>query len=333
MKRRLVPVNIITGFLGAGKTSAIVHLLAQRPREEYWAVIVNEFGAVGIDGALIGGNPGSRDGVAVVEIPGGCMCCTAGPQLPVALNRLLARQRPDRLLIEASGLGHPVEVVEMLGGPQYQSVLALERIATLVDARRLNDERVIGHSIFRQQLAIADVIVGNKQDLYGESDATDLRAWAGQHGANDVQIYFTTYGRVDAQWLSGRTACVPGPDARIGNAGDGAFAEAPIPACGYLAAMNEGEGFASAGWRFDPSWIFSRRRLLGFLRGLSVTRVKGVFVTDEGVYAYNHAGDAVMEVELDDCLESRIEIIADAAEPGWRDALFACVQPDPVLSV
>ena len=79
-----IPTNLIMGFLGAGKTSAILHLIQQKPRNEKWSVLVNEFGAIGIDSAIY-----QAHGISVKEIPGGCMCCTAGVPMQVAINQLL----------------------------------------------------------------------------------------------------------------------------------------------------------------------------------------------------------------------------------------------------
>ena len=116
-----VPTNVITGFLGVGKTTAIQHLLASKPAHERWAVLVNEFGEVGVDGALFGPEQGGE--VFVREVPGGCMCCAAGLPMQVALNQLLAKARPHRLLIEPTGLGHPREVLETLSDSVRNGVL------------------------------------------------------------------------------------------------------------------------------------------------------------------------------------------------------------------
>ena len=97
-----VPTNIISGFLGVGKTTAILNLFANKPASEKWAVLVNEFGKIGIDGRVYKAN-----GIEVKEIPGGCMCCAQGLPLQVAVNRLLRETQPDRLIIESSGVGHP----------------------------------------------------------------------------------------------------------------------------------------------------------------------------------------------------------------------------------
>ncbi|WP_353934880.1 CobW family GTP-binding protein, partial [Acinetobacter indicus] len=82
--------NLITGFLGSGKTTSILHLLANKDPAEKWAVLVNEFGEVGIDGALL-----SDSGAMIKEIPGGCMCCVNGLPMQVGLNTLLRQGKPD----------------------------------------------------------------------------------------------------------------------------------------------------------------------------------------------------------------------------------------------
>ena len=102
-------VNLFTGFLGVGKTTALRHLIEHRPEHEKWAIIVNEFGEVGIDGAAL-----SQDDLAVAEIAGGRLCCVAGPQMTATVATLLRRERPDRLLIEASGLAHAAGVIDEL---------------------------------------------------------------------------------------------------------------------------------------------------------------------------------------------------------------------------
>ena len=96
---KLIAVNIVCGPLGVGKTTSINHLLKNRPSDEYWAVLVNEYGLIGLDAALM--EPTSEHGAADVEIrevSGGCICCSAGTMFSVSL-RLLLQKQPDRLLI------------------------------------------------------------------------------------------------------------------------------------------------------------------------------------------------------------------------------------------
>lgn len=122
-----VPTNIITGFLGVGKTSAILNLMANKPENERWAVLVNEFGEIGVDGSLVQGQQSEKQQVFIREVPGGCMCCAAGLPMQIALNQLLNEAKPDRLLIEPTGLGHPKEVLQVLSTDHYRQVLSLQR--------------------------------------------------------------------------------------------------------------------------------------------------------------------------------------------------------------
>ncbi|MEN9464185.1 MAG: hypothetical protein RL217_366, partial [Pseudomonadota bacterium] len=112
-------VHIITGFLGTGKTTAILHLLKNKNPNEKWAVLVNEFGEIGIDGTIL-----KQAGVAVREVPGGCLCCVSGLPFQMGLNFLLAREKPDVLIIEPTGLGHPKNILKTLLDDNYRDFIA-----------------------------------------------------------------------------------------------------------------------------------------------------------------------------------------------------------------
>ena len=331
-KRRIssVPTNIITGFLGAGKTTSILHLLTQKPVAERWAVLVNEFGDIGIDGSLYQGNHTEVDGVFIREVPGGCMCCTAGLPMQIALNQLLQRARPDRLLIEPTGLGHPVEILQTLADDHYRPILRLQKILALVDARQIADTRYTSHDIFNQQISIADVIVGNKQDLYRTGDAEALEIYARKQNARGAVLRFTDHGKIGIDWLTGDTAAIVSHHSHH----DGGDAEATmadeqsLPERGVLRAENAGAGFRSIGWRFAPSTLFDHRRLVSFLGCITAQRMKAVFITDSGVFGYNLTPDALTEMAMDDALESRMEIIDDEIDTSWEPALMDCVIDD-----
>src|SRR3990167_1411616 len=118
-----IPTHLIAGPLGAGKTSLIRQLLAQRPAHERWAVLINEFGLIGLDAALLATD---ADGIAMGEVAGGCLCCVNGVPFRVGLSRLLRQAKPDRLLIEPSGLGHPLQLLEQLGEAPWAGGLAVQ---------------------------------------------------------------------------------------------------------------------------------------------------------------------------------------------------------------
>ncbi|QJR79932.1 GTP-binding protein [Alteromonas pelagimontana] len=322
-----VPTNIITGFLGVGKSSAILNMLKHKPAEERWAVLVNEFGEIGVDGSLLAGQQTPENGIFIREVPGGCMCCAAGLPMQIALNQLLSQARPHRLLIEPAGLGHPVEVLQVLSAEHYRSVLSIQSVITLVDARKLCDTRYTTHATFNQQIAIADVIVGNKQDLYAQEGKFRLQEYAKVHASADAKIIFAQQGVFNLAWLQRPSATVVHTHHHFHNRSDDSpgINAAPFPASGYLKAVNEGEGYKSIGWRFSPAKTFDRSKLSNFFSGLHVERMKAVFITIDGVYGYNLTADALSQVELDDCVESRIEIIAATVTDEWETQLLSCI--------
>tara|TARA_B100000446_G_scaffold75853_1_gene71727 strand:- start:179 stop:1189 length:1011 start_codon:yes stop_codon:yes gene_type:complete len=324
-----IPTNIITGFLGVGKTSTILHLLKSKPENERWAVLVNEFGEIGVDGSLFQGQQSEEQQVYIREVPGGCMCCAAGLPMQIALNQLLSRAKPHRLLIEPTGLGHPVEILDVLSANYYKDLLSIQKTITLVDARKLHDSRYTEHNTFNQQIEIADVVVGNKQDLYGAEDRELLSRYVADISMPGVTVETVEQGQLPVSLLQGATASLA--HARRHHSHDNANQSVkaldaePIPECGFIRAVNEGEGFRSLGWRFDAGKTFDRSKLFSFLSGITAERMKAVFITHDGIFGYNLTSDALTEIELDDCMESRIEIIASDLSDDWERQLLACI--------
>jgi G3E family GTPase len=329
MKIKSVPTNVITGFLGVGKTSAILHLLKNKPANEHWAVLVNEFGEIGIDGCLLKGQYTEQQGVFIREVPGGCMCCTAGVPMQVALNQLLTRAKPDRLLIEPTGLGHPKEVLEVLSAKHYQEVLLLQKTLTLVDARNLSNERYTSHDTFNQQIAMADIVIGNKLDLYQKGDEQRLITYVKKYGTAHAKIIFAQQGEIPLSLLAGATDNLfsPSPQDNHHHKSDQKVltSEVPIPDCGFIKAINEGQGYVSTGWRFSPNTLFNYKRLLLLLKSIQAQRIKAVFITDNGTFSYNIIESSSIENRLNYSVESRIEIIAEHTNDSWESSLIDCI--------
>lgn len=342
-----VPTNVITGFLGTGKTSTILHLLRHKPSNERWAVLVNEFGEIGVDGSLFEGQHNSENNnennIFIREVPGGCMCCAAGLPMQVALNQLLKKAKPDRLLIEPTGLGHPKEVLDVLRSPHYRNVLALQNVLTLVDARQLADTRYTEHATFNQQIAIADIIVGNKLDLYQEGDKARLTHFISTTHAASTPILFVRNGEIPLSILETNKTEAEKIVAEMSSATAGLSAsplqttlsnsdldpdlktETPLPENGFIKAQNSGEGFHSEGWRFHSRFTFQRKALLTLLHDVKAERIKAVLITNEGNYGYNLTPDGMEEVELVECKGSRIEIIARHPLGHLETQIFSCI--------
>ena len=117
-----IPTTLVTGFLGAGKTTLINALITHKSHQR-WALLLNEFGQIGIDSALV-----TDDDIAIKEVNGGCICCTGQLPLQVALVRLINEHHPDRLIIEPTGLAHPNELLDQLSEPHWQTTLTLNAV-------------------------------------------------------------------------------------------------------------------------------------------------------------------------------------------------------------
>jgi len=191
-----VPTNVISGFLGVGKTTAILSLFENKPENEKWAVLVNEFGKIGIDGYIYQAN-----GITVKQIPGGCICCAQGLPMLMAVNRLLRETMPDRLIIESSGIGHPAGLLKTLTADNFKSVLTLKAGICVVDARYLRQPAYQKNDLFKEQLQIADILVANKIDLASEYDMQAFNTLAESFSPKKELVTTTLNGRLKTQWL------------------------------------------------------------------------------------------------------------------------------------
>jgi G3E family GTPase len=325
-----VPTNIITGFLGVGKTSAILNLLKYKAGDERWAVLVNEFGEIGVDGSILEGQHSENQGVFIAEVPGGCMCCATGLPMQIALNELLKRARPDRLLIEPTGLGHPKEVLQVLSEDHYQGVLDIQKTITLVDARKLTDSRYTEHETFNQQIAIADIVIGNKSDLYQEGNDIQLRDYVASKAEPSTEVMFSSYGAMEPALLKGATrSTIVHPAHHHHHADSKPLAsEQAFPDSGIIKAINNGEGYVSVGWRLTPKKVFDYHKVRDFVLNTEAERLKAVFITNKGIFSFNKSSDGLQEMALDEYAESRVEIIALEESAKWGEDLFACLIGD-----
>lgn len=169
-----IPTHLITGFLGVGKTTAIRHLLANKPEDEKWVIVVNEFGQVGIDQAAYD-KPDQVEGeIQVQELPGGCICCSLGVVLSATLVKLIRLHKPDRLIIEPTGIGHPAGILDTLTSETFAQALDVRAVICLVDPRSLEDPRTVENEIFQDQLSLSDILVINKTDLATEEQTARI---------------------------------------------------------------------------------------------------------------------------------------------------------------
>jgi G3E family GTPase len=325
-------INLITGFLGAGKTTAILHLLAHRPAHERWAVVVNEFGEVGIDGEILADAAG--DAIRVREVSGGCICCTGAMNLRVALTRILREIRPDRLLLEPTGLGHPTGIVDTLRDPWLASAARLGNITCIVDPAGFTQERLDQSLIYKDQLTLADVVVINKTDVAPPDRLAALEAFVAGLYPPKQAVVRTTHGQIDPALLDLEAPAGDGIDAV--EAGDVFTVVAPASAgsthasgAAFAPGMCAVPGLATAssnagtqapaadtarGWRFPPEDRFDLKVLEGLFSEppfSELVRAKGVLRTGREWYRIDWAEGRFSTTPIAWRRDSRLELIAE----------------------
>ena len=352
----MIPVNIITGVLGVGKTTAIRHLLSQRPPNEKWAIVVNEFGALGIDGAVLDTAAGIADadaagtsttgggdgGVVVREVAGGCLCCAVAAPFTVAVTQLLRRAKPDRLLIEPSGMGHPGGLFDALSGEFLRGVLELKATIALVDVAVVSSDQnseVFASEAFRDQVHCADVVVGTKADLASGASVEAFRAWAATLYPAKAQVAIVERGRLPLATLDVPVgfdpmgACAPVLESkharnraavRFRTETETATERVPKP-LGVLKVgapsrvLGGDDAFETAGFAFHRDDVFCRRRLLLLFESLhahsGIVRCKGVVRVGKEWVAPAFGGEEGVALEpVAYRRDSRVEVIVASVE-------------------
>ena len=224
-----VPCTVVTGFLGAGKTTLIRHVLENAGGRRL-AILVNEFGDVGIDGEILKGcGIESCREEDIVELANGCICCTVADDFVPALDRILARGDVDHILIETSGLALPKPLVQAFQWPGVRSRVTVDSVVAVVDGPALAEGRVaqdlealaaqraadasLEHDdpveeVFGDQVACADLIVLSKADLLDAGAREAARGRVERHLGRAVKIVAGERGRVDPAVLLGQGLAV-----------------------------------------------------------------------------------------------------------------------------
>lgn len=250
-------VHLFAGFLGTGKTTLLRHLMAEKPAAEQWLIVVNEFGEIGIDGAVLGDN-----GIPVAEIAGGCLCCSAGAQLGDTVKKMLAQTGCHRILIEASGLAHAAGVIDELSTPEFAGLLEIGAVFTLVDPRQFTNPDFYNNPLYQDQIGVCDVLLAGKTDLCSADELAAFRERAVQLFPPKSLVAEIHNGAADIAWLD--TPLAEKPRYRIKTLPDNTL------------------GYQSQGYTFPAGRNFDGERLTRFFDELpaladGLVRAKGVF--------------------------------------------------------
>lgn len=319
-----IPCHLIGGPLGAGKTSLIHALLAQKPAGERWAVLLNEFGRIGLDAALLARDD---DGIAFAEVAGGCLCCLNGAPFRVGLTRLLRSSRPDRLLIEPSGLGHPLALLRQLHEAPWRGVLLVQPLLMVLDA---------------SALARGESLPDSQQEALGEAGLLVLNKSAGLDDAQRQQLAASLPERPLRWTEQGQLALAELPLIPAPAPAEQALAALPAPPAATATLWQDprqpireiqasAEGWA-IGWRWHPSQRFDLPAIEHWLQGLAWRRAKLVLRSDDGALAANALDGAPLAWQTSAWRrDSRLELIfaSEQAVDTLDAVLRRCLQPAP----
>ena len=221
-----IPATVVTGFLGAGKTTLIRHMLENAGGKRI-ALIINEFGDLGVDGGILKGC--GIEGCAdddVMELSNGCICCTVADDFIPTMQKLLDRENaPDHIVIETSGLALPQPLVRAFNWPEISTRVTVDGVVTVVDGKAVSEGRFahdvdavdaqraqddnLDHEtplseLFADQVACADMIVVNKADLLGDDQASALVGKLKSDSRDGVQVVTSVMGALPVDVLLGQ---------------------------------------------------------------------------------------------------------------------------------
>ena len=330
-----IPVHVLSGFLGVGKTTAVKDLLTRRADRERIAVIVNEFGELGIDGALLS----DCASCVLKEVPGGCVCCTAMGDLEGSIEEILDLVAPTRLVVEPTGLARPSQIVDLFRMPRFLERFEVRPVITLIDPQQDFRSLYEKGGLYREQIDLGDILVINRCDLASEAEIRAAEEFGASLTPPRLAVVRASLGALPDSVF----------DMRFPSGRDLATAEAAQPTLLYAhgGAEHGTEGYEGHGFGRGPDRVFDADMLEemlsalagGTLLGGTVARAKGIFNTSTGWRVHEIAGGRASQSETAYRRDSRFDVIVQHPAAGDFRLLDArleeCLVPEgaPILSV
>jgi G3E family GTPase len=300
-------VLLVAGFLGAGKTTLIRHLLTSPPKGlGKLAILVNEVGKIGLDGALLSGL-----NVDVVELTSGCICCSIKTDFFKAVQEIHHRFAPSHLIVEPTGVAQPGEILDVLSQPPLKDFCRVQSIVTIVDAGFFKAKEMLG-SFYDRQILGADVILLNKIDLVEEGMALEIRSRLEKMNPR-AKIFLTRNCAVEpARLFEGLSSA----GERTGKAG---FEDEDF----------EHQGFQS--FTFEDRGVMDRLKFTRFLESLppSLFRCKGwARFPDSSMIVNYSGGNYRLEPTQDSHPTALVLVGRKCPQNEILEALKKCVLPE-----
>lgn len=285
-----IPVNIITGFLGAGKTTAIIKLLSQKTTDDQWAVIINEFGKISIDTKTL--RSASEN---VYEIAGGCICCTAKGYLNETLEAVIQSGKYNRIIIEPTGLGGVDMISEIVDAQPH---LFLKPVICMVDINLVQKPKLMMIPIFRAQILKSDIIVFSRTDLISdESVLLELK-----------QQFVESFPKADISGIGLNISLLDSDLLKVS-------VDGKISKFSYIDTNLSVANYLQKSYTFDSTILFSSTKLKTLFRNHhSIIRAKGHILTELGWRMLNMTLTECIFELCEDCEQTEFVIIADKSE-------------------
>ena len=294
-----IPINIITGFLGAGKTTAIINLLSQKTTDDQWAVIINEFGKISIDTKTL---QSASDSENVYEITGGCICCTAKGYLNETLLAVIQSGKYSRIIIEPTGLGGVDMVSEIVAS---QTILDLKPIICLVDINLVQKPKLMLIPIFRAQIVKSDSIIFTKTDLISDDSVlSELKEqFLKSFPESDISDENFNLSLLDRALVKNEI-------------------EIPKQKFSLIDPNLSTTKFIQDNFSFGATIVFDTENLKALFREHpSIIRAKGFIRTEKGWKLLNFTLTECLFEDAEECMKTEFVIIMDKSEPGFINIL------------
>lgn len=292
-----IPTHLISGFLGTGKTTALVRLLKQRAKLEKVVVIVNDFGAVNIDSAIVESSDGAGD-VKVMPVADGCVCCSAGDDFLGAITYAVLNLSPERIIIEPTGLAEPAAMWDLLREDEVIERLDLRPIITFIHPQAYFRMRGGPSDLAQAQIDAADILVANFADKTDPEVLEEFYGWVGGLYPPKLKVLVTQFGELPEDildWTAPRSKVVTLPKLSAASKGlesspmlVAAEKDSQADAATGKVTTRAKQGFQGYAWQWPVEQQFTLEKLERLFLQLAqgspagVVRAKGVFHTTEG---------------------------------------------------